>query len=321
MTMKKLLCLLLALLMVFSLAACGGSDNSGDDDDDDDSVGGKDPTQTTAPEDDTIWLLVQESDMGSSRYTKYSYDENGNLIGGEFFKDYEKWGDYQYVTTETASGGKIVEELYKHVKDSEFTKHNEYEFDAAGRLIRTVDYDSFKNEPSGWVYTFTYNDAGQLVKQVSEKNGEMMEKLTFIYQGDKLMEGHYEENDGTYGHYLYTYDEEGNPAKVDVHTYNMQEQEYTVEFNIDQNSYSWEMRATDDAPTPMDGRRLFYYSVSDEDGKPAYVTVQVKTWGIFCTGWVPLVSLGCINPSNYFIGAAELQYMSLDAYLAEQAAE
>lgn len=311
--MKKLLCLLLALLMVFSLAACGGESDNGDDDHG--SAGGKneDPTESTAPEDDTVWVLVKESDMGSSRYKKYIYDENGNLIGGKFYKDNKVWGEYQYVTTETASGGKLVEEFSKGAAEDEYTKYNEYEFDAQGRLISTTDYD-YQGNASGYVYTFTYNEAGQLIEQVGAKDGVMDEKCTWVYDGDKLMESHYENQYGNYGHYLYSYDEEGKPVKVDTHTYSMDyESEYTLDFEV-VDSYYFELSATEECHYVVGGSRLFYYEKTDE-----LMYVQAKSWGIFCTGWLPNVALGAITPSNYFIGSVNLEFQPLEVHLAQQA--
>ena len=214
MKLKKLFSLLLALLMVFTLAACGEDADEGGNKDP-----GKDPdknpttpTTTVPPEDDTVWVLVRESNMGSSRYSSYVYDEEGNLVSGEYFNGLDKMGDYKFVTTKNADGGKLVEQWYKHVKDAEFWMQNTYEFNDAGKLTCTTDYDLRGNVST--VYTFTYNDAGQLVEQTQTTDGEVVKKLTFVYDGQLLMEGHYEDNGGSYGHYLYTYDENGNPTTV-----------------------------------------------------------------------------------------------------------
>lgn len=321
MKLKKLLCLLLALLLVCSMAACGDAGNSDDCDKNANNPNGdpETPTSSVAPEDDTIWVLVQESDMGSSRYNKYIYDENGNRIGGEFYNDNKKTGDYQYVTTQTASGGKIVEVSYKHVKDSEFSKRNDYEYDASGKLIRVVDYD-YRGDVSGVEYTFTYNENGQLVEQVHTDNGEVQKKLTFVYDGDKLVEGHYWDKSENYGHYIYTYDENGIPVSADVETYYMDEQKYTLEFVADSGYDWWRLDTTDECDRVVGGRRLFFFEESADYGqKPHRIHVSIKTWGVFCTGWVPLVAFGCTDPSNYFIGAAELYYEPLDVHLAKQA--
>ncbi|MBE6977715.1 MAG: hypothetical protein E7438_03630 [Ruminococcaceae bacterium] len=309
MGMKKFFCLLLAMMLLLSVTACGSDGGNVDE------GGSKNPTvptTTAPPQDDIVWVLVRESDMGSSRYTRYIYDENGNLVAGEFYDGGEKWGDYKYVTTATENG-KIVEESYKHIKDEEFSKSNEYEFDAAGRLIRTQDY-SF-GEPDGWAYAFTYNEAGQLVEQVATDEGEVQKKLTFVYDGDKLMEGHYWDKNENYGHYIYTYDEKGNPVKVDVDTDYMDEQKYTLEFEVD-DKYFYEIRATEECHNVVGGRRLFFFEDEEE-----YRGVQIKNWGIFHTGWLPLVSFGCIDTSNYFFAVADLRYEPLDVHLAKQAEE
>ena len=312
MKLKKLLCLLLALLLlVCSMAACGESaDQGGDKDPDQDPTT---PTTTVPPEDDMVWVLVRESNMGSSRYSSYVYDEEGNLVSGEYFNGLDKMGDYKFVTTKNADGGKLVEQWYKHVKDAEFWMQNTYEFNAAGKLTCTTDYDLRGNVST--VYTFTYNDAGQLVEQTQTTDGEVVKKLTFVYDGQLLMEGHYEDNGGSYGHYLYTYDENGNPVKVDVDTDYMDEQKYTLNFEVD-DKYFYEIRATEECHNVVGGRRLFFFEDEEE-----YRGVQIKNWGIFHTGWLPLVSFGCIDTSNYFFAVADLRYEPLDVHLAKQAEE
>ena len=313
MKLKKLFCLLLALLMVFTLAACGEDADEGGNKDP-----GKDPdknpttpTTTVPPEDDTVWVLVRESNMGSSRYSSYVYDEEGNLVSGEYFNGLDKMGDYKFVTTKNADGGKLVEQWYKHVKDAELWMQNTYEFNAAGKLTRTTDYDLWGKVST--VYTFTYNDAGQLVEQTQTTDGEVVKKLTFVYEGQLLMEGHYEDNGGSYGHYLYTYDENGNPVKVDVDTNYMDEQKYTLNFEVD-DKYFYEIRATEECHNVVGGRRLFFFEDEEE-----YRGVQIKNWGIFHTGWLPLVSFGCIDTGNYFFAVADLRYEPLDVHLAKQA--
>ena len=314
MKLKKILCLLLAALLVYSMAACGEDASQGGDKNND--GGNKNPTvptTTVPPEDDTVWVLVWESNMGSSRYSSYVYDEEGNRVSGEYFNGLEKMGDYKFVTTQSSNGGKLVEQWYKHVKDAEFWMQNTYEYDQAGRLICTTDYDLRGNV--GSVYTFTYNDAGQLVEQVMTNEGQMEKRLTFVYRGELLMEGHYEDKSGSYGHYRYTYDENGNPVKVDVHTDYMDEQQYTLEFEVDQ-KYFYEIRATEDCHNVVGGRRLFFFEDEEE-----YRGVQIKSWGIFHTGWLPLVSFGCIDTGNYFFAVADLRYEPLDVHLANQAGE
>ena len=318
--MKKFLCLLLSVLMLLSLAACGGDAGNNDDDDAGDKGGNKNPTvpATTAPaEDDTVWVLVRESDMGSNRYSRYVYDEEGNLVSGEFFNGLDKMGDYQFVTTQNSDGSKLVEQWYKHVKDAEFWMQNTYEFNAAGKLTCTTDYDLWGDVDA--VYTFTYNDAGQLVEQVLTNDGQVTKRMTFVYQGELLMEGHYEDKDGSYGHYRYTYDENGNPVKVDVDTDYMDKQKYTLVFEVDE-KYFYEIRATEECHNVVGGRRLFLFEEhTDSNDKPEYRDLEIKNWGVFHTGWLPLVSFGCIDTSKYFFAAADLYYESLDVHLAKQA--
>ncbi len=321
MKLKKILCLLLALLMVCSMAACGEDADEGGNNEGGNKNPDKDPTvptTTVPPEDDTVWVLVQETINGTDDYYRYIYDEKGNLVGGAFYADGKKVVDVQYVTTPTESGGKIVEEQQKGQYDDEYEKGDVYEFNAEGRLICTTHYDAW-GELSA-IYTFTYNEAGQLVEQVETKDGEMVRKLTFVYDGDKLMEGHYWDKNEDYGHYIYTYNENGVPVKADAETDYMDEQKYSLEFVEDSGHGWWRLDTTDERDNVVGGRRLFFYEEIGEYGQePHQLRVTFKTWGVFCTGWVPLVSFGCINASNYFIGEAELHYEPLDVHLAKQA--
>ena len=320
--MKKLLCLMLALLMVFSLAACGGDNgNDGNDDEGGDKNPNKEPTTPTTtvpPEDDTVWVLVQETSSGTDDYYRYIYDENGNLVGGAFYADGKKVTDIQYATTPTESGGKIVEEQKKGRYDDAYEKGDVYEFDAEGRLICTTHYDAW-GELSA-IYTFTYNESGQLVEQVETKDGEMARKLTYVYDGNKLMEGHYWDKNENYGHYIYTYNENGVPVKADVETDYMDEQKYTLEFVEDSGYGWWRLDTTDECDNVVGGRRLFFYEEAAEYGKdPHQRNVNIKTWGVFCTGWVPMVSFGCMDDSNYFNSSVQLRYEPLEVHLAKQA--
>lgn len=315
MKLKKILCLLLALLMVCSMAACGeDADEGGNKNPQKDPTN---PTTTVPPEDDTVWVLVRESNMGSSRYSRYVYDEEGNRVSGEYFDGLEKMGDYKFVTTKNADGGKLVEQWYKHVKDTEFWMQNTYEYNAAGKLIRTTDYDLWGKVDT--IYTFTYNAAGQLVEQAQTNDGEVGKKLTFVYEGDLLMEGHYWDKNENYGHYIYTYDENGVPVKADVDTYYMDDQKYTLEFVADSGYDWWRLDTTEECNNVVGGRRLFFCEEQAEYGKdPHQRYVSIKNWGIFHTGWLPLVAFGCIDTGNYFSAVADLYYEPLEVHLANQ---
>lgn len=312
MKLKKLLCLLLSIVMLLSLTACGGDSNADEGGDKEPNKEPTTPTTTVPPEDDAVWVLVQESDMGSSRYTRYIYDETGALVGGEFYDGVKKYGDYNFVTVPNADGSKTVEQWYKHVQESEFSLQRKYTFDKEGRLIRNQACDKAGNLEDFFT-TFSYNEQGQLVEQVYTEDGEMYKKLTFVYDGDLLKEGHYEDKNGNYGHYVYTYDENGNPTQIDVHTNYMEEQQYTLILEVE-NKYAYEIRATEDCHNVVGGRRLFFFEDRED-----YREVQIKNWGIFHTGWLPLVSFGCLDSGNYFTSSANLRYEPLDVHLAKQA--
>lgn len=320
MKLKKILCLLLALLMVCSMAACGeDADKGGNKNDGGNKNPQKDPTNPTTtvpPEDDTVWVLVRESYMGSGRYVTYIYDESGNLVGGELFNGMTKMGDYIYTTSKTATGGKIVLEQYKHVDDSEYKNRYEYEYDAGGRLIRTADYNDDKL--SGWETLFTYDEAGRLVEQVDIQEGKQNKKLTFVYQNGYLTESHYEDKGGSYAHYYNTYDENGNLVKVEAKTDYMDEQHHIIDLVLDEGSGHYILKATDACSNIIGGRRLFTFTEEYKDGKPYQRYVKVGSWGVFSTGWLPFVAMGCLHSTNYFIDSLELYFEPLDVHLANQ---
>lgn len=310
--MKKLLCILLSVVMLLSMTACGnhGTETNGGN--------GSQPSSGGNTENDTVWVLVQESDMGSSRYIQYIYDANGERIGAEFYMNNKKTSETKFITTRTDSGGKLVTEISQPADgDAPATRYT-YEYDANGRLIHVISYDPW-GDPSGREYTFRYNDNGQLIEQRHIKDGQVQEKLTFVYDGEKLKEGHFWNYRESYGHYIYSYDANGVPVKAEVKTDYGDLQEYTLDFVTEQGRDQWQLSTTEECDNIVGGRRLFYYSVEkDRDGKPCRMQVSIKTWGVFCTGWIPLVSFGCIDTNNYFIGAAELYYEPLDVHLAKQ---
>ena len=319
--MKKLFCLLLVIMMLLSVAACGESGDKND--------GGGAPSGTTqptdpntpAPGDDTVWVLVKEHSMGSKRYTQYVYDEQGNLLGGEFFNGSEKMGDYQYVTTEAADGSKTVEIRYKHVDDSDFITDGVMKFNAEGKIIHYQEYDVDGNIRN-YSYTFTYNDEGKLIQQVGAGNDSGDKKLTLTYDDDRLTGTHYTESDGDYAKFTYSYGADGLPAGVQMEYDSMDYQNsMSFDFVIKELEGEWKLRSDTDAPRPMDNRDLFVITENyDADGNLYSVKLDAKAWGVFCNGWVPTVELGCLDVDNFFYGTAQLVYMPLDVYLAEQSA-
>lgn len=333
--MKKLICLLLSVLLLMSLAACGegepventdGSTPSGttqptDPTNPSNPSNSDDPTDPE-PEDETVWVLAKEHSMGSKRYTKYFYDEQGNLLSGEFYNGSDKMGDYQYVTTENADGGKTVEVRYKSVNDSEYITDGIMKFNAQGKIVHYQEYD-INGNIRDYSYTFTYNDAGKLIQQVGTGSDSGDKKLIVTYEGDRLTGTHYTESDGDFAKFSYSYDADGNPASVQMEYDSLDYQNsMSFDFVIREFEDEWKLCSEKDAPKPMDNRDLFVVTKNcDSDGNLHSVKIDAKPWGVFCNSWVPTAELGCLDVDNFFYGTAQLVYMPLDVYLAEQGAQ
>ncbi|MBE6977716.1 MAG: hypothetical protein E7438_03635 [Ruminococcaceae bacterium] len=305
MKLKKLLCLLLALLLVCSMAACGESaDQGGDKDPDQDPTT---PTTTVPPEDDTVWVLTKEYD-GDNRYTLYYYDAEGNLIGGEYYSDNKKWGDYQFVTTPTEDGGKIVEKSYKNVKDTEYSKQYSYEYNAEGKLIR-VEYIG-KFDYSCW--TFAYDADGNVTEALCMNEEEQLEKVTYTYQDGKLYQVNYYKSEYNWGIYTYTYDADGFPVKIEIeNVYAGEPGQETVELVRDEDRYGWQI-------DQASGGKLIKFSIEDRDGEPYERILQFYRPGIFMDGWLPTVMMGCMDTADFTTQYIKLCYMPLEVNLSLQ---
>ena len=307
MKMKKLLCLLLALLMVCSMAACGG-DNGNDD-------GGKKPNEdpetptssTGEPEDDTVWVLTKEYD-GDNRYTLYYYDAEGNLVSGVSYKDNKKWGEYQYITTPTENGGKIVESRYMYDGGTEFTPQNSYEYDADGKLIRVEYIGEF--DYSYW--TFAYDADGNVTETLHMNDEGQIEKVTYTYQSGKLYQVNYYKSEHNNGTYTYTYDADGFPTKIEIeNVYAGEPGKETIELVREEDRYGWQI---DNAS----GGKLIKFSVDDRDDAPYERILQFYRPGIFMDGWLPTVMMGCMDTSDFTTQYIKLCYMPLEVNLSLQ---
>lgn len=308
--MKKLLCLLLSVLMLLSLVACGGDAGNNDEDDDGGKGSNKNPTvpTTTVPaEDDTVWVLTKEYD-GDNRYTLYYYDAEGNLISGEYYSDYKKWGDYQFVTTATEDGGKIVEKSYKHVKDTEYSKQYAYQYDAEGKLIK-VEYIG-KLGYTCW--TFAYDAAGNVTEALLVNDEGQAEKVTYTYQNGKLYQVNYYRSEYNWGIYTYTYDAEGFPVKIEIeNVYAGEPGQETLDLVRNEDRYGWQI-------DNVSGGKLIKFSMEDRDNAPYERILQFYRPGIFMDGWIPTVMMGCMDTADFTTQYIKLCYMPLEANLSLQ---
>jgi hypothetical protein len=307
MKLKKLLCLLLSIVMLLSCTACGGDSNADEGGDKNPNKEPTTPTTTVPPEDDTVWVLTKEYD-GDNRYTLYYYDAEGNLIGGEYYSDNKKWGDYQFVTTPTEDGGKIVEKSYKNVKDTEYSKQYSYEYNAEGKLIR-VEYIG-KFDYSCW--TFAYDADGNVTEALFMNEEEQLEKVTYTYQDGKLYQVNYYKSEYNWGIYTYTYDADGFPVKIEIeNVYAGEPGQETVELVRDEDRYGWQI-------DQASGGKLIKFSIEDRDGEPYERILQFYRPGIFMDGWLPTVMMGCMDTSDFTTQYIKLCYMPLEVNLSLQ---
>lgn len=309
MKLRKLLCMVLAMLMVLSMVACGKDADDGENADKGKNPG-KDPTvpTTTAPaEDDTVWVLTKEYD-GDNRYTLYYYDTEGNLIGGEYYQDSKKWGDYQFVTTTTEDGGKIVEKSYKNVKDTEYSKQYSYEYDAEGKLIKVEDISRYSS--SYW--TFAYNADGDVTEALHMTDEGQQEKVTYTYQDGTLYQVNYYKSENNWGIYTYTYDANGFPVKIEIeNVYAGEPGQEILDLVRSEDSYGWQI-------DKVSGGKLIKFSIEDRDNVPYERILQFYRPGIFMDGWLPTVMMGCMDTADFTAQYIKLCYMPLEVNLSLQ---
>ena len=310
--MKKLLCLVLSLLLALSMFGCKKQE------------GGETTAPTESPaapekpalEDFGPWVVTAEYQRDTDKLRNYRYDETGALLG---------YGDYQATTEANDLGGKTVK-LVAYDADgnvSAMLSKMEYAYNAKGQL---VSYQCFE-APGGTLgenVTFDYDANGHMVKQIKCYRDNLQDTITYTYDGNRVKTTTFANsvNEATYS---YVYDDEGVLSQLDfkvkyVKSGNVVEGSLALQKSVyqDDTTYRVVLSAGGASEGVTQGKEILFYEVKfDEQDKPIHVTLEIKEWGVFQSGWIPMRQLGAMNGANWSGGSAKFVYKPLDVYLAQ----
>lgn len=312
--MKKILCLVLSLLLVLSMAACKKSDTN--------TPTGDPTTATTAPTEDPAspvkqdlknagpWVVTAEYEKGTDTVRNYRYDKDGNLLGfGDYTAKYEandQGGETMILVPYTADG-----------KESTMFSKLHYVYDADGKLTGFKRYEALGNKLADSI-TFEYDADGNLVKQEKHYMENWHETITYSYQDGRVIKATFK-NSVNEVSYKFIYDDAGIPSQVDFHnTYvksgNVVEGSVVLlksEY-VDDTTYRLNLSAGSTSTGVSTGKEVIRYEVKyDENGKPLNVTLEIKEWGVFQNGFVPMRLCGAMNSVNLSAGCAKFVYKPL----------
>lgn len=326
--MKKLSCLLLALLMVFSLAACGGDSGSDNDDDEGGKKPGKnpEPTTTAAPTEPSLedlgpWVVTEEYDFRDDRFV-YVYDKNGDLVSYEAFDGSNKYRDYKASYTETASGGRVMVIESKHVRDSEFEKDYEMEYDADGKLIRRSNFYGdkvtseyrFTYDSQGYLRSYTYSYEGMLGHACTRVvNYTFKDGLLMAVEETVQVEGQEAEREYAYS---YNYDEEGYLKRIQFWKFG---EEGIIDLEKESYGTTTTLRVAEDCDHHVAIASLIAIDqYQDDDYNPTKIKVTLNNWGFLQEYAYPYFLFGMANSSNWDSCKGRVTFTRLDVHLAEQ---
>lgn len=321
MKLKKLLCLMLAVLMVCSMTACGEPDDGAETNKG--NQGGDNPEVTTAPtepsaEDLGPWVVTEEMDYLGSIY-RYHYDENGELTSYELYdENNKKLRDYRAAHTATESGGKLTVIESKHVKDSEYAKTSEMEYDADGNLIRI---SSFAGSMVTYTYLYTYDADGNLLTYEKVYEEKVVERAQYTYVDGVLATASGKQffgEDSYHYDYTYTYSDNGYLSEIGFARSDVGEGTITLGKDISKTEGG--LHVITHSAHSMAYQNLFAYEAElDADGQRGKFTIRFRRWGFEPFFALPLPGFGSML-TGWEECDGQITYTRLDVYLAEQAA-
>lgn len=175
--MKKLLCLILTLVISMLLIGCSGNS--------------KEPAPTDEPEVD-----IYTKEDGVLKREVY-YNPNGL--------------NFSTIIYEYDGAGRVAKELSFGINKAP-ESYRSFEYDADGRCVEEVNYlaknaDEYTED---FRIAFSYDEAGQLVKEVRSIGSAIAAVTTYEYAEDKLVtEKHFEGESELIAEYTYEYDDNG----------------------------------------------------------------------------------------------------------------
>jgi hypothetical protein len=312
--MKKLLCLVLSLLLMLPMFGCKKQEDSKT----------TAPSATEAPvapekpmlEDFGPWVLTAEYQRNTDKLRNYRYDESGALAG---------YGDYKATTEPNDLGGKTVKLVAYDAdgNESSMLSKMEYDYNAKGQLVSYRNFEA----PGGSLgenVTFDYDANGNMVKQIKCYRDNLQDTITYTYDGHKVTAATFfnSVNEATYS---YVYDDAGVLSQLDfnvkyIKSGNTIKGSLALQKSVyqDDTTYRVVLSAGGASEGVTQGKEILFYEVKfNEQGKPMYVTLELKEWGLFQNGCIPMRQLGAMNATNWSGGSAKFVYKPLDVYLAQ----
>lgn len=309
--MKKVLCLVLSVLLLLAVAGCKKTD----------APEATAPTEapTTAAKPDLAdfgpWVLTAEYENNTDNFRQYRYDKSGALLG---------FGDYKATSEANDQGGKTVK-LVAYDADgnvSNMLSKMQYVYNAEGKLVSYQRHEALGNKLAD-SFTFEYDSNGNMVKQEKRYMDNWHETITYTYQNKQLTEATFQSSvyEATYS---YVYDAEGVVSQIGFVT------KYVKSGNVIKGSLALQKSVFEDDTTyrvtlstgsASDGvsqgkEILRYEELYDAEGKPLSVTIEVKEWGLFQNGVIPMRQCGALNTANWSGGSAKFVYKPLADYMA-----
>ena len=198
----------------------------------------------------------------------YTYDDNNNLIKAEYSIGGVVHTVNGYVYDEN---GLLIREYYTEGDVVHYDYENSY--DANGNMIGSV----FKAPDGDHVYTYTYNDEGNLINEQGTVPGEYCYNIDYTYNADgRLMQKVRTENEEDSYVITYTYDNAGNCIKEEAvlpdETKHIFEQEFDANGNVTKETQI----APDGTVETVEWQYALTYLTIDV---PASTMKQI--WGIF----------------------------------------
>ena len=309
--MKRILCLVLCVLLLVAMVGCKQENTEA-------PTPTEEPTLPAKPslEDFGPWVLTAEYEKNTDALRQYRYDENGGLLG---------FGDYKATTEINEQGSKTVK-LVAYDADgnvSNMLSTLYYIYGADGKLMSYQRYEALGNKLADSV-TFEYDSDGNMVKQEKRYMDNWHETVTYTYKNKQLTEGSFKSSvyEATY---TYVYDAEGVVSQIDFVT------KYVKSGNVINGSLVLQKSVYEDDTTyrvalstgsasngVSQGKEILCYEEKyDAEGNPISVTLEVKEWGLFQNGVIPMRQCGAMNAVNWSSGSAKFVYKPLADYIAQ----
>lgn len=140
-----------------------------------------------------------------------TFDDKGRLVRVDNINELNSY----YQTYEYDDAGQLIRENI--VYEYQSTCYT-YEYDADGNLI--TQHRSYQNINSGTSentthFTYTFDEAGRIIKEREENNGQYME-YTYTYDENGMLIGKdsYASSNGSLFRYTYEYDQNGNMITI-----------------------------------------------------------------------------------------------------------